>query len=192
VSFFSSIGAKLKEVTSAFLDAAARFFGSLFQAEVDIVDNLQHIVEKFDETKAAIEHEVQLLHDFQFNPHWKSRVINVPIAVDQMKTLIATVVNAFKGKFELFKAPIHDLALIFKAESQPASDQDKPSALARTAVKIDEIATMIKQLAKAMDEVANIAHVFETVTEQLQSLDSLFLSQGRPQKKQTLTIRKRQ
>lgn len=186
MSFITNV----ENLFSSLFGAATRFFGSLFQAEANIVENLHQIVVKFDETKANIAAEVEKLKSFEFNPHWKSRVINVPAAIDQIRTLAETVVDAFKGKFEVLIAPIHDLSLIFKQEQVP-SGTDQPSALAKTAVKIDEISTMIAQLATAMEAVANMTEVFKTVTDQIESLDALFLSQGNAQKKQLLTIRKR-
>lgn len=192
MSFFGDLGSGISGLFRSIIGAAGRFFDSLFQSEIHIVDNLQHIVDKFNETKLSIEHEVKLIREFEFDPHWKSRVINVPIAIEQIKTLVSHVADTFKGKLETLKAPIHDLSLIFKAEAAPASDQEKPSAIARAAVKVDEIATMIDQLAKAMDVIADFTHLAEDITKEIQNLDSLFLSQGRTQKKQTLTIRKRQ
>lgn len=192
MSFIGNVGTGIRDLFNSIFGAVGRFFDSLFQSEIHIVDNLQHIVDKFNETKLAIEREVKLVRDFKFDPKWKSRVINVPVAINQIQMLVSHVADTFKGKLETLKAPIHDLALIFKAESAPASDQEKPSAISRAAVKVDEISTMIEQLAKAMDVVSDFAHFAEDITQQLESLDALFLSQGRTQKKQTLTIRKRQ
>jgi len=183
-----SIGSTLEGFFGSLFGAATRFFGSLFQAEANIVENLHEIVTKFEETKANIESEVQKLRDFEFDPHWKSRVINVPAAVDQVRQLIEMVVSAFKGKLEVLLEPIHELALIFKQEAAP-SGQDQPAALAKTAVKIDEIATMIAQIAKAMDTVAEMTAVFNELTDQIQSLDAIFLSQGNAQKKSLKTGR---
>jgi hypothetical protein len=192
VSFIGDIGSGLRNFFNSLLGATGRFFDSLFQSEIHIVDNLQHIVDKFNDTKLSIERETKLIADFKFDPKWKSRVINVPIAIKQIQMLVSHVAETFKGKLETLKAPIHDLALIFKAEAAPASDQEKPSAIARAGVKVDEIATMIDQLAKAMDVVADFAHFAEDITKELKTLDHLFLQQKNKQKKVTLTIRQRQ
>lgn len=188
MSFFSGLGKLFRSA----LDAAGRFFSSLFQSEVQIVDNVQHIVAKFEETKLAIEHELDLVRHFQFDPHWKSRVINVPIAVKQMQDLISMVTDIFKGKLEKVLAPIHDLSLVFKTEAAPDPLGDKPAAISKAAIKVDEIAAMIKQTADAMDVISEVAHDFETITAFLQNLDQVFLSQKARQVKRTLTVRKRQ
>src|SRR3954454_22450398 len=118
MGFFDSLIGKLKGVLAAILGAAGRFFDSLFQAEINIVENLHRIVDAFNRTKESIEEEVQTLRTFRFEPKWKTRVINVPDAIDQIKKLIAKVSDGFRDKFDVIRAPIHELSLIFKAEDQ--------------------------------------------------------------------------
>lgn len=173
------------------LGAATRFFSSLFQAEVNIVSNLERITDAFNRTKESIEREVATLKAFKFEPKWKSRVINVPIAIKQIKKLIEKTADEFKNKFEVLKAPIHELTLIFKVEAQPSADADKPAALTRAAVKVDELATMISQLATAMEQIESWAEFFEGLTKDIEELDKLFLPQGKPKKTVTVTYKKR-
>lgn len=187
-----SLGGGLLSAIQAVLGAIARFFGSLFQAEVNIVDNLHRIVEAFDETKDSIEREVQKIKEFKFDPKWKTRVISVPQAVDQIKDLVDTVVAGFKDKIAEIRAPIHDLSLIFKAEAlESQSIADQPSKLAKVGVKIDEIATMIDDLADAMESVKDMAELFEKITEDIQSLDEVFLPQGKTKQLVDVSYRKR-
>src|SRR4051794_5950651 len=129
MSLFSGLLDKLKAALSAILGAATRFFSSLFQAEVNIVSNLERINDAFNRTKESLEREVATLKAFKFEPKWKTRVINVPTAIKQIKKLIEKTTDEFKGKFEVLKAPVHELALIFKVEAQPSSDLEKPAAL---------------------------------------------------------------
>lgn len=180
---FSGFFGGLGSLFSSAVAAAGRFLNSLFQTELAIADNVSKIVTDFEETKSNIQAEIQKLRDFEFNPRWKSRVINVPVAIDQTKSLVQKVIDTFSGKLEQIKQPIHDLNLIFKGEAAPDPLGDKPAAIAKAAVKVDEIATMIASLAKAMDDVKDMSALVKDVTDSIEGLDTLFLSQGRPQKK---------
>jgi hypothetical protein len=117
---------------------------------------------------------------FQFEPAWKSRVINVPKAIEQIQNLIADVSDGWKERFELLRAPIHELTLIFKAEEIPDAGDPlhQVSGLSKASVKIDEIATMIKQLADASDQVVEVVELFDKVRDAIQTLEPLFLQQG--------------
>lgn len=173
----------LTDFLKAALDAGIRFLSGLFQAEVKVSENIQRIVTKFDESKASIEHEVALIRDFKFNPSWKTKVINVPAAVKNIQGLIEFVTTDFKDRMNKFREPIHQLSLIFKVEgSGDVGQAGVPSGLSRAAVKVDEIATMIAQLADAMDEIADWAAFFESLTERIQGLDDIFLQQNNPRK----------
>lgn len=177
--FFGGLGSLLSSAVAA----AGRFFNSLFQTELEITDNITKIVKDSEETKKNIKAEIEKLKSFEFNPRWKSRVINVPTAIDQSKQLIEKVIHTFSGKLERLLQPIKDLHTIFEGESAPDPLGDKPAAISKAAVKVNHIATMISDLAKAMDDVKDMSKLVKDVTDSLESLDTLFLSQGNPQKK---------
>jgi hypothetical protein len=176
-SILSSVGGLFQSI----LGAATRFFSSLFQAEVNIVSNIQRIVANFQAAKKNIETEVTALKKFKFDPKWSSRVINVPIAIQSMKDLIDRITEDFSTRLQKFYDPIHSLSLIFKAD-QPTGTGQEPAALTKAAVKLDEIATMIAQLADATDQIKEYVDLFTTIRETIEGLDILFLQQGNSRK----------
>ena len=158
-----------------FFQAIGRFFGSFFQAELNIVDNLAHIVDNFNKGKGEIEDGIKRIKTFKFDPQWQSRVINVPAAIDHVKALYDDLFGDFNDRIGQIIEPIHQLRLIFTAEHD---DPQSPGGLARTAVKVDELSTMIQQIADATDEALSFVEAIDNVIINLESLDALFLQQG--------------
>lgn len=189
-SILGGIGA----VVQALLAAIARFFASLFQSELKIVDNIEGIVDDFDAAKRSIEAGIEKLKNFSFDPKWKNRVINVPIAVKQMQQFLDDSFSDFKGRLEKLRDPFHQLKLIFSADSAESGDPNQAvSGFTKTAVKVDEIATLVQQVKTAMDQIKDFADFFDKTVDQLQKLDALFLQQGNQIKvAKGVTVRQRQ
>lgn len=166
-------------VLTSILGAAARFFGTLFQAEIEISDNIGRISDNLRALKANTEHEIGELRKFKFDPKWKTRVVNVPKAIEQIKKIMADFTDGWKKRFEKIEAPIHDFKLLFTAEKLQAGDPNEQAAgLSKAAVKIDEIATLIKQLAIATDAIKEVVDLFTEARHQIETLDAIFLQQG--------------
>lgn len=179
-------------VLKALGDAIVRGLGKLFAAEVNISENLNNIVARFEQLKDNYTKELSTLRDFKFNPAWNSRVIHVPTAIDRIREMIDTVSGFWMERFDLIKDPIHQLKLIFGSEKGDVGDPNQPSGVTKAAVKIDELATMIAQISHAMDKVADLSDFFVKITKEIQGLEFLFLSQSNPQKKIDKVIRQRQ
>ena len=188
MSLLSGIG----DFFSALFGAVTRFLSTLFQTELQVVDNVQAIVKGFELIKANTTKEIEKLRQFEFDPHWKSRVINVPTAIDQTRDFIQLVVSKFQDDFQKIAQPIKDFDKVFASEAAPDPLGDKPSALSKTAVKIGHIAEMIAEIRKAVDAIEDVSELFNDITDKLKGLDTLFLSQGRSQVRFTKTIRQRQ
>lgn len=187
--FIKNLFSAILDAITEFFNAVGRGFASLFQAEVHIVDNLNSIVTDFEIAKANIEVLVEKIEQFQLLPNWDSRVINVPAALKGLQELQKLVIHGFRDKFKELLQPIHDLKLIFKAEEIEANTpQGQVSGVARTAAKVDEIATMIQQIATAMHTVQDFSQMANDVIDKLNGLDVLFLSQGTPRKSEVLLL----
>jgi hypothetical protein len=179
----TGISQQLQRLFSSVTDAFVRFFESLFQAEINVLDNAQRLHDNFLALKNNIPVQIKRVHDFKFDPHWKSRVINVPIAINQMKRLVEEVSTGWRDRLATFEDPLHEFVLIFKAEKSAAGDPNQQvSAVSKAAVKIDEIATLLAQLAKASDTLIEIDRMFDDVLKFFQSLDQVFLQQGNSRK----------
>jgi sugar-specific transcriptional regulator TrmB len=181
---FSGVIDALKRLVQAVLGAVTRFFSTLFSAESSIVDNINRLHDNFVQFKANLEVEIEQLKNFKFDPQWKTRVIHVPTAIQHIKDLIEEYSNGWKEKFEKLREPIHSFVLIFHAEqSEAGSPQEAVSGLAKTAVKIDEVATLIQQLADASDVVIEVEEMFTKLRDQIEHLDAVFLQQSNPREK---------
>lgn len=179
----TGISQQLQRLFSSVTGAIIRFAESLFQAEVDILDNATRLHDNFLALKNNIPIQIKRVQDFKFNPHWKSRVINVPIAINQMKALVKEVSEGWRDRLSAFEDPFHEFVLIFKAEKSGASDpQQQVSAVSKAAVKIDEIATLMAQLAKASDTLIEIDRMFDDILKFFETLDQVFLQQGNSRK----------
>ena len=172
----------MKKILGAILSAIGRFFGSLFAAEVDVQDNVVRISTNFQEILQTVKRETEEIRNFKFDPQWNTRVIHVPSAIEAMKNISDALFTGWHDKLQILFAPIHEFALTFRAEKAMEGFGDKPAGFVRAAVKVDEIATMIKLLANATDQIKDFTDLIAEVTHELETLDALFLQQKNPRK----------
>jgi phage-related protein len=171
----------LKNIFAKILAAIGQAFGSFFQSEIEVQDNVEKIISNFRKGRQEIIDGIDEVRNFQFNPQWRTRVINVPAAQDYLVGLYDSVFTDFRDKMDTLVAPFHDLALIFRAEHSGAGDpQQAVSGVAKAAVKIDEIATCVKQFADATDTALSFIETFQQILMTLETLEGIFLQQSNP------------
>src|SRR4029077_13158767 len=161
-------------ILKAILAAIGRFFGSIFSAEVNVEENVRRIVANFDKGRDEIKSGIARVKAFKFDPKWKSRVINAPDAIDHLRDLYDSAFGDFQTRLDKLRKPLHEFVILFKAEREPDPLGNNPSGLAKAAVKIDELATLIKQLADASDTALEFIEAFDEIILNLQSLDAIF------------------
>jgi len=172
------ISAAIRRFFSSFFGALVRFFDSLFQAELEVKQNVTKLHDNFLTLKDNIPKQIKRVEDFKFDPKWKSRVINVPIAIEQVKKLFIEVTKGWHERLDALREPLHEFVLIFKAEQQTAGDPNQAVAgVTKAAVKVDEIATLIAQLAQASDTLIEVDKIFDDIIDFLEKLDQVFLQQ---------------
>lgn len=164
------------------LGAVAHFVFNAFTHYDTIADDVQHIVTTVQAAKLNIEREVLEVKKFKFDPRWKTRVINVPIAAQQILDLKALLLDDFKNRLQTITEPVHELSLILKTEASPnvGDPSGAAGALAKTEVKLGHVVTMIHQVRQSLDEITNFIDIFRTLRENFEGLDALFLQQGNP------------
>jgi len=164
-----------------------RFFGDIghfilesFSHYDAIVEDVTHIVQTFNVGKANIEREIQAIREFEFNPRWSTRVINVPAVAEHLQDLKALLFDDWKERLTLIVEPIHELSLIIHQEAQPdvSDPQGAVSAMSKATVKLGHIVTMLHQIRIAFDEVMNLVDLFDRLRTEAEGLDALFLQQG--------------
>jgi tetrahydromethanopterin S-methyltransferase subunit B len=140
----------------------------------------------FDNAKA----EFDKLEHFKFDPKWKSRVINVPKAEQQIRDILQIPQDLVTE----FKALVADL----KKKLKPTEFNLEDFRLGRFGEFLGKLLgwaqLILDSVSSISDSVDRLEHIVEDITnirEQIEKLDSLFLQQGNPRrhKRGTAVIR---
>jgi hypothetical protein len=183
--FGKNLWQELKDV----LSAIGSFLSSFFDTWSVSIDDFDAIVQDYSEIKANLQAEIDKIQNFKLEPHLKTRVINVPRAIDAIHDLVKEVKDALTDVTDEIIAPIHDLILVWKTESaQLSQSMDKPSGMARAASFLHSVETSIHQIRTAMDGAKDLTELATTITDQLNGLELLFLPQGNPRIRLKKTI----
>ena len=164
------------------LVAIAHFIFESFTHYDEVVADINDIVATWAATKANIAIELERIRNFEFDPKWKTRVINVPQAAQQIQDLKSLIVDDFRARVDTLIEPVHELTLILHQEAAPdvQDPQGAVNAMSKASVKLGHVVTMIHQVRDALHTVADFVSLFDTLRENLESLDALFLPQGKP------------
>ena len=166
----------------------------LFQADNLTLDRIEAIAKDVKRLGASLQTEAHRVKEFKIDVHWKSRVINVPIAVDNFKNLINDLSVGLKDKIKVIEQPfidfVHDAKLLAETPVDPQ--------VSRIAVGLSEVEHFVASLNKLVGEVAaalqsslSLTSLFDRVIQDIQHLDDLFLPQKSKRTKTTLTYFKR-
>src|SRR5947207_13558666 len=83
----------------------------LFHADNISASKFAEIEADIKEFAENFQKEFQRIHDFKFEPHWKTRVINVPKAIDGFKQLIALLSTDLTKKIRALAQPFEDFKI---------------------------------------------------------------------------------
>jgi hypothetical protein len=156
------------------------------------------IAKKVGRIATEITVEVKKLKAFKIDIHWKSRVINVPIAIDKIKALIDDLtkglIEKLKGIEQPFKSFVSSLHAA-KQEVDPLGGPQSVSKIVTTFSKLQDFITSLDILAgdvdRALDDVIQLQALFERVVDDIEHLEDVFLPQKSRRSKVTLTYFKR-
>jgi hypothetical protein len=158
--------------------AVGNFLLEFLTSSNEISNDVHTIIVDFQELEESLKREIETLKNFKFGVKWETRVINVPIAIDQVKALIDKISNTFHGKLQELLQPVKDLEVIFKQEAAPDPLGDRPSQLAKANVKYNHVVSAIHSMSVAMTDIKDMAELFEEITNDIQNLEPIFLQQG--------------
>jgi hypothetical protein len=131
--------------------------------------------------KANLQVEIEKLKNFQFDVRWRTRVINVPIAIDQVRNLIDEIFHGLIDKLDQVVAPLQDLSgKIQELTRKQSATEDQITALAKIEGGIAFVQTAIHDTRQAMDSVKDLSELFLDITNRIESGSDLFLQQGNP------------
>jgi methyl-accepting chemotaxis protein len=167
-------------------EAALQF---LFGADNLTADRIESIAKDLKRLGASLQVEAKRVQDFKIDVHWKSRVINVPKAIKQVKQLIHDLTTGLKEKVQTIEQPFvtfaHDLKLIAETPPDP-----NVSALARGINEVQTFVTqlniLVGQVAAAIQSTLALTELFDRVLQDIQHLEDLFLQQKNKRKVEKL------
>jgi len=158
-----------------------------------VLSDLQGIHDDWEELKANLQLEVDKLKNFQFDVRWKTRVINVPIAIDQIRDLIDEIFHQLIAKVDEVLAPIKDLSgEIQELARKQSTSEEQVTALAKVEGGIGFVQIAIHDTRQAMDSVKDLSELFLDITNRIETGSDLFLQQGNPRVRLKGTISARE
>ena len=139
-----------------------------------IGDVVQAIEESFTEAKTDLKEFTR----FDLAPKFKTRVINVPKAVDQfwltfddLKRIVVDGVSSIETLVSDLEQTLH---------SGGSLHEPGEPALAAAVNTLQDVHAFMLRLADAIRSVINLAAALRRIKHELESLDALFLQQGNP------------
>jgi hypothetical protein len=167
-NFFNGIWAAIKSLFSA----ADNTFVGVFRF--------------IDRVEAAVDRSKQLLIDlkkFDFDPKLKSRVINVPRAIEGFQDLWDEITIDLREKLEQLSNEFK----YWRSKFESRTPSEGLEAAAPVSARLQDISTMLDQIATSLETILDIAEIIDDVKHRIETLDDLFLPQSRP--RQWLTER---
>jgi hypothetical protein len=191
--FIKDFGKNLWDELTTVLSVIGTFLSSFFNVwEVSTTD-LEQIHTDFTELQQNVKAEVEKIKTFSFQPKWRTRVINVPKALEAVHDIVELIRDDLFTAFQDVVDPIHDLVLLYNTEkAQLQSSMDKPNGLVRASSFLHSVETAIHQVRTAMDAAKDVTELSLEITDKLNGLDLLFLQQGNPRVRLKKTISARQ
>jgi len=180
--------ASIGQITGNIFGSIRSFFSSIwtfltnwFSAADRIQKRIEAFCVKVDSLIKNVEFEIQAWKDFEFNPHWSSRVINVPIAVDQVREFVLDVPQEIIDKFKKSVADMRALFGLF--EHGPPGTQVAPvGGLDKVVGWMSLLDQSFEILEFLVDDLQVIEDDLRAIRETVEHLDVLFLGQGNPRK----------
>lgn len=174
------------------LAAIWHFLLNTFTHYDQVADDAEDIAATVRAIIANIKAERDRVEAFRIDPRWKTRVISVPRAVENLQELRGAVLDGLHDKLQVIYAPVHEFALIFKTETLEQGDpQQAVSALSKAEVKLGHVVTLIHQVREALHQIEDFVALFTQLRENVEGLDALFLPQGSSKTVVDIKYRKR-
>jgi hypothetical protein len=179
--FIKQFGQNLWAELQTVYSAVANFATKSVVDVSGVLSDLQGIHDDWIEMKANLQVEIEKLKNFQFDVRWRTRVINVPIAIDQVRNLIDEIFHGLIDKLDQVVAPLQDLSgKIQELTRKQSATEDQVTALAKIEGGIAFVQTAIHDTRQAMDSVKDLSELFLDITNRIESGSDLFLQQGNP------------
>src|SRR5258707_94486 len=166
----------------------------IFNADNLTAEKIASIAKDIKRLGTSLQVEVKRVQSFKIDVHWKSRVINVPIAVAHVKDLIEELTTGLRAKITTIEQPFlsfaHDLKLI--AETPPDPNISRiVASVNEVQVFVTQLNILVGQVADALQASLSLTSLFDRVIQDIEHLEDIFLSQKSKRSKVTETYYKR-
>src|SRR6478736_47735 len=131
------------------------------------------------------------LQRFQFDPMWKTRVTNVPRAIDGMNDLLFIVLHGFRDKFTLIHNAFAELVAAMEGKGPGQHFPDPGNAMGKVVAYVGDLDVAWKAFGRAYHQVTDLVTMLDDVKHRIETLDDLFLPQGSTKKTVDEHYRKR-
>lgn len=163
-----------------------KLFSSVEQQEVGFV---QFFLDIKNDCNAFVMN-LKNFESFDFDPKWKTRVINVPRAIDGFQQLWDIVRNDLVDKFSVVVDKLKVIEETLSGSTNEALGEG-PSAAGNAVSKLATISILAGNFKDALHEALDIESTLVDLKNRVESLDDLFLPQDKSRKWQTVHIRQR-
>jgi hypothetical protein len=179
--FIKQFGQNLWAEVQTVYNAIANFATRSVVDVSGVLSDLQGIHDDWQELKLNLQTEVDKLKSFQFDVRWKTRVIHVPTAVDQIKNLVDEIFHQLIDKLDEVLAPLKDLTgQIEELTRKQSTTEDQVTTLAKIEGGIAFVQAAVHNTRQAMDSVKDLSELFLDITNRIETGSDLFLQQGNP------------
>jgi hypothetical protein len=173
----------------------------LFNADNLTLEKMQSIADHFRTMTSNFQKEIQRVKDFKIDIHWKSRVINVPAAINHFRDLIDELTVGLKAKIFDIGKPFADFVHTQKLLAEGAGGDvlaGGPGAPSKIVTAFNELQDFVTGLNgaigdfdKALVAASDLTLLFDRVLKDIETLEDVFLSQKSKRTKTTATYFKR-
>jgi hypothetical protein len=135
---------------------------------------------------------VRNLEHFTFDPKWKTRVINVPRAIEGIQDVFDILIHGFRDKFaELHQAILTLRAALGNANIGHFGSPEPQARLTKVVDWLGALYTALQAFERAYRDATEIVGMVEDVKRRIETLDDLFLPQGSTKTLVDISYRKR-
>lgn len=160
----------------------------------DVDNNSTRIIGTYEQIVADTRNLVLFLRDiphFEFNPAWKTRVINVPRAQEGINDLLFIIINGFRDKFGEIHSAFQELVAALEGKGPGQQWPDPGNAMGKVVAYVGDLDVAWRAFGRAYHAATDLAGLVDDLKRRIETLDDLFLPQGSTKKTVDIKYRKR-
>ena len=182
--------ASIGETLGGWFRGLGHAIGSLFTASVDAETGAFTAFFAIKDDITAMIARIDGFKRFTFDPKWKTRVINVPRAVEGFQDLYDIIFHSLRDKFDELRQAVE--TVVATIEQHPPPGDEGPSGIANVQARLTTIKLAIVNFQAAFHLALDLEQTLLDIKQRIETLDDLFLPQGNTKKTVDEHYRKRQ